>query len=159
MGTAQARASSLEYRVARQKKKKDIVIVVGHEFNHRHRWLTGQIKGLTKSRPNNTPVCSWLHGMTIGRVGFVDSDMAMFVVHIGDKKLAIVDDTSRAVLEQLKTQGYDAIALATNGRADPEDPTGKKRVPGDDRNHIEEALISLIDSDQTPFIDPDFRNR
>lgn len=153
-----AQAEAAEPQASAVQDENDIIIQAGQEFNARHPWVVEQIREFaTKGTPDHIH-CSWLYGKTVVVANTVDYDLPMHVVYIGNKRLAIVDDPSKEMLDKLKRESFDAIALATNGRADPEHPRSK-RVPGDERNHIEEALISLIDDNKTLFIDPDFRKR
>lgn len=140
-----------------QTQDTEIIIHAGQEFNTRHPWVVEQIKVLATKAIEGQMDCSWLYGRTVVVANTVDYDLPMHVVHIGDKRLAIVDDPSEEMLLKLIDKGYDAMALATRGRLSPDGRT--KKYPDKDCNNIEEALISLVDNDDAPFIDPDFQGQ
>lgn len=153
-------ASEVEDLVEGPADESEIYIEAGRVFSARHPWVVEQIKELaersTGAGDNLKIHCSWLFGKDVMVVNAVDDEMPMHIVHIGDKRMAIVDDPSRETLSKLIDGQFAAMALATEGRPHP-DHRFKERRPGREFNHIEEALVSLVDPEPTLFIDPDFQ--
>lgn len=153
-----AQAEAAEPRAAMQQDENEIIVQEGREFSARHPWVVEQIKEFASKGTSDRIHCSWLSGKTVVVARTNDDDIPMHVVHIGNKRLAIVDDPTKEMLNRLRQEGFDAFALATEGRAHP-DGRVKKRRSGKEFNHLEEALISLVDDNETTFIDPDFRGQ
>lgn len=137
----------------------EIYIEAGREFSNRHPWVVDQIEELTtktvklKEVRDRQPACSWLFGKEVFPVNATDAEMPMHIVHIGDKRIAIVDDPSRETLSKLIDDKYAAMVVVTKEMAPAEE--GEERKP----NHLEEGLISLVDPHPTLFIDPEFRGK